>query len=355
MGTVSRYRIIIISSVLVILTGFVFLWIRFRTAEDPEVVVRSVPVSAVRPEIRNLQNSITLQAVLESERTIAVIPRVPGTILAILADEGTEVKEGEIIAEIDSEPYRLELESAEAVWLLADSSFTRLNRINESSGVSRQQLEEAKAERDAARAAYELAEMRLKYAQIEAPVSGLVLKRFSDSGDSAFPGEPLFLIGDNGDPRMKVQVPEKYWSYFTELGSIRALVSYPSGGDEEIRESKILRVGPSVSPESKTFEVLCVIPAEENPWPPGGDMRVEFILEERRDTWSLPLSALSGDSEVWRVDTGSSRVSRLILPEIFRDHQYFAVPEGWSDGLFVLHGQHLLRDGHLVEVYEADT
>ncbi|RKX75599.1 MAG: hypothetical protein DRP60_08585 [Spirochaetes bacterium] len=349
----SRYRFIVIATISVLFITFLGFWIHFRITPETAVEIRPIPVSAVRPELHDLRNEITLTGVLEAERMVTVVPKVSGTILGISFDEGDEVTEGDILARIDSEPYLLELKAAESVWLLADSSLSRLNRIKDSSGVSLQQLDEAKASRDAAYSRYELAKMKFGYAEIKAPVSGLLLKRFSDSGNSASPEYPLFLIGDNGNPRVKVHVPEKYWENFTRPESIKALVSYPAGGDERIREFKIIRISSSISPDDKTFEVICSIDAKDNPWPIGAGMRVIFVLAEKSNIWSLPLRALSADGNLWQINPDNQKVIRIHLNDVFRDKERFSIPEGMSGGLYVLDGQNLLQDGQLVTVFEA--
>jgi len=351
----ARYRIIVIVSIsilFIILAGF---WIRFKTAPEAVKEPVPIPVSAVRPELHDLRNKITISAVLETERMVMVIPKVSGTILEIPVEEGDEVSKGEVLARIDSEPYLLELNAAESAWRLAESSLSRLNGMKGSSGVSLQQLDEAETSRDAAFSSYELARMRYSYAEIKAPVSGLLLKRYSDAGNLASSEHPLFLLGDNGDLRVKVQIPEKYWESFTEPEKIRVLVSYPAGGDETIRDFEILRISPSISPENKTFEVICSMDSEPNIWPIGAGVNVELVLNEREQIWSLPLRSISVEGELWEINPDSNRVSRVYLHDFFQDKVRFAIPDELSRGLFVLDGQHRLREGQLVTAFETDA
>jgi len=351
--TSSRYKIIVLTAITLLFIAFAALWIQFKLAPDAVMEPRSVQVSAVRPEIHDLRNELILTAVLEAESLVTVLPKVSGTILEIPVEEGDEVEEGDVLARIDSEPYRLEFKAAESAWILADSSFTRLNSMRDNSGVSLQQLDEAKASRDAASSSYELARMKYSYAEISAPVSGLLLKKYSDSGNTASPGVPLFVIGESGDPRVRVQVPEKYWANFTRPGSIEVRVSYPAGGDDRKRVFEISRISPGISPGNKTFEVVCSISADDNPWPIGAGLRVELILDERKSSWSLPLKTISADGALWRIDPDSNRVSKIILHDVFRDKQRFAIPEDMSTGLYVLDGQPLLREGMIVNAFEA--
>jgi membrane fusion protein (multidrug efflux system) len=338
-----------------VLLLFIFLWMRSRLAIEPIPEIRPTAVSTVTPVQSDLREELIVSAILESESTIAVVPKVAGTILEILVEEGDPVSEGDVLARIDPEPYLLELRAAESAWFLAESSFSRIESMFGNSGASQQQLDETRAGRDAALSTYELAKMRYGYSDVKSPISGRVLKRYSDSGNLASSEMSLFLIADVTKSRVKVHIPEKYWDRFNNKESIRALVSFPDGGDGMTIEAGVARVSPSISPQSKTFEVTFSVPSGELSWPIGGSMEVDIILRERNDSWSLPLRSLSGENGIWLVDSESLAVSRVSVPDLFRDGEKFAVPEEWADDTFVLDGHHRLTEGQIVQPFDGGT
>jgi len=186
----NRDRLIIISIVFVVLIVFMLFWLRSRFGGDEFLGTRSTPVSVISPEISDLRESLIVSAVLEAGRTVVISPKVGGTVREILVVEGSIVSRGDLLARIDAEPYRLEMEAAESLWRLAEASLTRTKQVFESAGASMQQLDEAQTQRDSAYSRYELAKMKLGYTDITAPVSGSVLYRYLDPGNTVTPQSP---------------------------------------------------------------------------------------------------------------------------------------------------------------------
>jgi len=354
MTTASRDKIIILSLVFAALSGFILVWLlsRLRNYEISEE--RSTPVSVIRPRISDLRESLVVSSVLEAGRTVFIFPRVGGTLKEILVVEGSAVSRGDLLARIDDKPYRLEMEATESVWRLAEAGLARTKRVFESSGASMQQLDEARTQRDSAYSNYELAKMNFGYTSITTPISGSVLHRYLDPGNTVSPQSALFTIGDTEVLQVRAQIPERYWSLFQDLEKIRAFLSFPAGGDDSLaaRVGEIVRISPSISPEKKKFEVICELRQSEPLWPIGASLQVEFVLSESLDALSLPIRTLDGENRLWRVDPTDNTVTRIEAPSIYRDSARFAVPDAWASQVFVLEGQHRLKEGQSVEYFE---
>lgn len=349
----KRDQIIILTLVSAALLIFVSLWLRSKFAPEPPADILPISVSTVKPILSDLQEDFSFTSILEADNTIAVVPKVAGTIMDILVEEGDLVEKGDLLAKIDPEPYLLELGAAESAWVLAESSLSRTEHMFENSGSSRQQLDEARAGRDMAYATYELAKMKVGYSDIRSPIQGQVIKRLSDVGNPASFEQSLFLITDVENPKVKVRVPEKYWSRFSDPEGILALVSFPDSGDSLDREAAVDQVSPSISPEGKTFEVTFSVPSGEKTWPVGATINVEIILSQHKNTWSLPLRAMSGDGAVWLIDPDNLVVSRFVVSDPYDDGERFVVPEDWADKIFVLDGHHRLSEGQKVQPFES--
>jgi len=332
---------------------FLVFWLYSRFTGNEFSGTRSTPVSVISPRIGDLRESLVVSAVLEAERTVVISPKVGGTVQEILVAEGSVVSRGDLLARIDPKPYRLEMEAAESLWRLAEAGLTRTKQVFESAGASMQQLDEAQTQRDSAYSKYELAKMRFGYTSISSPVSGSVLYRHLDPGNTVSPQSALFTIGNAETPQVKVQIPEKYWRRFQELEKIAVLLSFPAGGDDSVLLGDIIRVGPSINPKSKKFEALCALRPSESPWPIGASLQVEFVLSESLGALSLPLRALDSDNGLWRVNPDDNTVARVEAPAIYRDAARLVVPEAWTTEIFVLEGQHRLKEGQTVEYFEG--
>ena len=121
-------------------------------------------------------------------RIAQVRPRVSGIVIARVFQQGSLVKEGDVLYRIDPEPFRVEVERskatmqrAQATRLLAQQQSDRVEQLRERNVASPQQLDsavatlaQADADVASARAGLAAAELNLKYADITAPISGRI-------------------------------------------------------------------------------------------------------------------------------------------------------------------------------------
>ena len=108
--------------------------------------------------------------------------QVPGRIETISVDVGQEVKAGQVVAKLDDKGLRHEVDAAEGAWEEADAT------------PGPKKLKDAGLRQ--AKAALELARLRLSYATLISPVDGLVLARSANPGELASVGTTIITLGD---------------------------------------------------------------------------------------------------------------------------------------------------------------
>ncbi|MGH8439898.1 MAG: efflux RND transporter periplasmic adaptor subunit [Pseudomonas sp.] len=107
-------------------------------------------------------------------RIAEVRPQVNGIILKRLFKEGTEVKEGQQLYQIDPSVYEATLASAQANLQSTRSLSERYKQLVAEQAVSRQEYDDAQAKRLQAEAALRSAQIDLRYTKVLAPLSGRI-------------------------------------------------------------------------------------------------------------------------------------------------------------------------------------
>jgi len=107
-------------------------------------------------------------------RIAEVRPQVNGIIQERLFTEGTDVEEGQQLYRIDPAPYRAALARAEANLVSAENLAKRYERLVETSAISRQQYDDAKAAWETAQAELEMARIDMRYTQVLSPITGRI-------------------------------------------------------------------------------------------------------------------------------------------------------------------------------------
>ncbi|MQB07330.1 efflux RND transporter periplasmic adaptor subunit [Agrobacterium tumefaciens] len=141
--------------------------------------------------------------------TIAEVrPRISGILVERVFEQGSLVKEGDVLYRIDPSPFRIQLESAQAALQRAKTSQTsarqradRQAKLRESDVASSQQLEDARAQlaqanADVAMAAANLAQVQLNldYSEVRAPISGRIGRALVTEGALVNSSNVLALI-----------------------------------------------------------------------------------------------------------------------------------------------------------------
>jgi membrane fusion protein, multidrug efflux system len=115
-------------------------------------------------------------------RIAEVRPQVTGIVQRRLFTEGTEVKQGQQLYQIDPAPHEAALLRAEADLLAAQNLAERYARLVETTAISRQQYDDAVAAWKQAEAALEVARIDIRYTKVLAPIGGRIGRSLSTEG-----------------------------------------------------------------------------------------------------------------------------------------------------------------------------
>ena len=164
---------------------------------------------------------------------IPVVPFVNGKIEAYPISVGKHIQKGQLIARIDSESYIQQQKQAAAAYEGLATSFTRVESLYNAGAATRQDYDTLKAQTDAAKAQLELADLQLSYTNVTAPVSGTILQAPLATGSIASTQSILAVISNLDNQVVRLNVPEKYYNYFTQNKlSLSAKVYKPGDMDE---------------------------------------------------------------------------------------------------------------------------
>lgn len=176
------------------------------------VGVFSVPALAAEPPKFDLKKGIPFAGRAEAT-VIQVRPRVTGYLTKILVKEGEAVRKGDLLATVDDRPYQAELKVAKARLAatqarakIAATNLARTRQAFDKGVVAKEdvvkaehELDEVKADVEAATAMVELAEINLLYTKLPSPIAGRVTRFLVPEGNLVRADETLIatVIADN--------------------------------------------------------------------------------------------------------------------------------------------------------------
>ncbi|MFN3133957.1 MAG: efflux RND transporter periplasmic adaptor subunit, partial [Candidatus Kryptonium sp.] len=161
-----------------LIVGLIFLGCASKN-EDPKsnnLNEDIVPVKVAKAEKRNYDIILEYAGTVEPYQKARVGAQISGTVEKIYVREGDFVKEGQILAQMNTQ----QLTQAKIQYELAESDYKRMKSLFETGSIPEQQLERAKANYEAAKASYELI---LSNTQIRAPFDGIITEKLMNEGE----------------------------------------------------------------------------------------------------------------------------------------------------------------------------
>jgi RND family efflux transporter MFP subunit len=219
-----------------------------------------------------------------------------GVVDRVLAEPGTPVKKGQLLAALDNRQVSADLEAAraktrsteddlknwEAEAKVLDSDYARAEKMWEAKIIPQEQLDHAKykAESDQwdvkrvselltnAKQSEQSLELELEKTQITAPFNGIVARRYVRAGQTVARNDRLFWVTAIAPLRIRVTLPEKFLGHI-KSGSVIAVTPAEDLSSDRRYRAKVIEVSPVVDPASDTIEITAELSGDTSGLRPG--------------------------------------------------------------------------------------
>ncbi len=313
-----------------------------------------VPVETSLPERGDIYAVYAGTAAIEAYAEADVIARVAGEVREILVEEGDEVREGQILARLDGDRLRLELNESAARLRRLQRDYERNVNLREQGLISEGDFDRIKYDLEALQAEHNLASLELDYTQIRAPIDGVISERYIKLGNTLSVNDATFRVTSLDPLVAYLFVPER------EFQNIRA--GQPVGLDIDALDgppviSEVTRVSPIVDPVTGTFKITIEIYDEQRRIKPGMFARIGVVYDTHVNALQVPRSALVedlGEVSVFVVEEGIA--VRRIVETGFSGSGMIEIVSGITDGdEIITAGQVGLQPDAKVEVINSQV
>lgn len=325
-----------------------------------------------------ISETVTATGTLESVTQVDVGTQVTGKITKLFADYNSVVKKGELIAEIDKtllesevEAANANLESARSTYEYRKTNYERDRKLHDKKLISDYDYETSRNEYDVARLSYQKSKAdrvkateNLGYAEIYAPIDGIVISREVEIGQTVVANMTvanIFTIADLDNMQVIADVDE------ADIGQVKvgqrvtfSVDAYP----DDVFNGKVTQVRLNPTEESNviTYEVV-VVSADnaDHKLIPGLTANITIYTAESQNALIVPASAIKfspkdlDDESLPKKAQDAPKEAKAVVWTV-RDNKLYpmAVTIGTNNGVSVeiLSG---LKKGDVVAVdYSAD-
>ena len=281
--------------------------------------------------------------------------KVGGTINRLNVKEGDQLHAGQLIAVLDATDYNLQLDQTKAAQTQAQvqmqnskSSYDRISQLYETGSVSVNDYEQAKAAYESANAGLssarkqvQLAEQRVGYTRLRAPIAGRVASLNAEINENVMAGFTILTLTSGSDMEVTVGMPESFISMVKEGGEVE--VRFSSMADRNF-SGIISEVSYIVGSSSTTYPVTIKLENSSEEIRPGMTANVTFNLtsDEETETILVPSVAVGEEDnqnfvyviEIIQGDTAIVHKRIVSIGELTGGG--FEISDGLEDGEMVV-------------------
>ncbi|MBR5688106.1 MAG: efflux RND transporter periplasmic adaptor subunit [Prevotella sp.] len=346
---------------------------------------KKVEFLTAKVEEANLQNSVTATGTIEPVTSVTVGTQVSGIVSKLYVDYNSEVKKGQVIAELDKTNLMSELNTAKAnlasvqsAYNYQQSNYNRYQTLFNKGLISandfenaRLNFQQAKEQVATAQEQVKRAQTNLGYATITSPIDGIVLSKSVEEGQTvaaSFSTPELFKIAkDLTNMQVVANVDE------ADIGNVKAgervsftVDAYP----DDTFEGSVTQVRQEATTTNNvvTYEVVINAPNSSMKLKPGLTANVTIYTAERQGVLCVPSKALrftpvkeavgdkkiedcQGKNKVWVLEGNTLKARSVQIG--MSDGSHTEVISGISKGVDVI-TELKITDGDIPEMGDGE-
>lgn len=287
-----------------------------RDAEEAASVLAVRRVRTAEVSAEPAARSLSFPGVLRAADRVSLSFPVGDRLAARPVRLGDRVDAGEVVARLESEAMRHQLEEVGGTLREAETRLEqarrdrrRLDELYAVKAATENELEDAEAAVAGleavvagARARSSETDRRLTETVLRAPFAGVVTAVAAEPGERVAPGQPVLELSGEGALEVETQLPESIAGVLAEGAAVEVRLPFSGAGEPAIVPGRLVRVGLAAATAGGLFPVRVEI-AETVGLLPGMAAEVRFPLPAR-EQFTVPLAAV--------LDPGASR------PHVFK-------------------------------------
>lgn len=286
--------------------------------EKAKPALEFVASEVVKPVVTAMPAQIEFSGPLVAPGTVVVRAKSNGTLLNLAVGEGSRVKAGQALGQVDLEELRYRIAergaSVEAMRAQMDQA-ERSYKANEGLAAknfiaqtaldnSRAAYESARANWHAAKAQLDTSQVTMRQAGLVSPINGVVAKRHALPGEKLAAEQQILTIVDLAKLELAGLVGTHEVSRLQPGMPVQVKVE----GVEQPVEARIARIAPAAEPGTRSIGVTLVLDNPKELYRAGQYAAAKVVLADDTQRLTVPIAAISrnsGQEQVWMIENGA--------------------------------------------------
>lgn len=304
---------------------------------------QGVPIKTMNVQVEELNISLNYMSTLEGILQSTVTSMVGDKVEKFSYKVGSAVKEGQTIVQFPTNNPALQFEQAKVAYENFKKTYDRMSALLAGGETSQQNYDNIETQYLVAKRNYESLKQML---YVEAPISGLIVQKFTEEGHKVKIGDMLFTIAQID--RMKAI----FWVTDEELMFIKNGMEVEISKNDKLYKGRISEVALAQDQMRKAFKIEAVFPN------PNRELKVGMTVEIKFDSYKNPsaivipkssIAVIGGKNYVFITDGSKSIQQEVILGKNIEERVEILSGLNVGDKL-ITEGVALLSNGAKVKI-----
>ena len=217
---------------------------------------RAMGVEVAKVEQSTFRDDAQTVGTLKSRQNTMLRPEVAGRVVALGFADGSQVRKGQMLVQLDDTLQRAEIQQAQAQMSIAQANHKRNQELVEKGFIAQRSLDESQASLQVAQAQVALTCARWERMRIVAPFSGTVGLRNINLGDFVKDGADLVNLEDLTQLYVDFRLPERYQSKLSPKQPVEVVIDALSGSSFQAR---VEAIDPLIDANGRSISVRAVL------------------------------------------------------------------------------------------------
>ena len=338
-------------------TVLVLLLTACRPSADTPVPAQLRRVVAAPVALTTALPPVEASGVLHRKLEATLSFKVGGVVTGVSVRAGETVRRGQVLARLDPVEIDAQVAQAQSAVTKARRDAERVGRLHVERVATLEQLQNARTGVEVAEAQLRVVEFNRRFAVIEAPAEGRILRRLAEPNELVASGQPVLVFGAEADGWIfRAGVAEREGRRLSAGDQATLLFRGPP---DLTFPATITQVAEAADPQTRTFEVELSVPAPPAELRSGAVGRLTVAKPGSVARSRVPLAALlEGHGRTaflfaLNSDGRTVRRQRVEIETLLDDSALLATPLAEGSRIVVA-GAEFLRDGETVAVVPAN-
>lgn len=290
---------------------------------------QAVVVKVLEIKPTTLRETVKTSGTLLADEEVDLSFEASGKIEKIFFKEGTLVKKGQILAELNNEDLIAQLGKLQLQNKLLTEKVNRQKILLEKEAISQESYDQLMTDLQSNEAEIKLLQVNISKRKLQAPFDGIIGLRYISEGAYVNPSAQVAKLIKTQPLKIEFSIPERY----AEIVKTGYNLTFHIENSTEQHTAKVYALEPTIDANTRTLTLRALYENAGNKLNPGRYVSIELIIREKKNAIQVPTEAVVpelGGEKIYIVKNGKAQM--VDIKTGLRTDQYMEITEGVNPG-----------------------